>query len=66
MKYMHKKGEDFLIPYDEFLYDAMLYDIVEAAPEKTTKPKKAKPAAEPSAPVVEGVAELSDDDYSFD
>ena len=60
MKYMHKKDEDTLVPYDEFIYDATEYVVVDEAPQ--TRPAKAKkPKLVEEAPS----ADVSDEDFSF-
>ncbi len=43
MQYMQKKGEQFPIPYDEALYDATIYELIDAAEPAKPKAKKAKP-----------------------
>ena len=68
MKYMQKKGEDFPIPYDETLWDAEVYEVVEAAAEpakpKTRKAKVAAPVVEVE-PEAEAEAPADDDDFDF-
>lgn len=61
MKYMRKKDEDTLVPYDEFIYDASVYDVVDGAADKPTKAKKA-PVAKPDAALR---LDEPDDDFDF-
>lgn len=48
MKYMQKKGENFPVPFDDVIYDAVTYEVFEIlegeATEDKPKAKKAKPA----------------------
>ena len=66
MKYMHKKDEDFLIPYDEFLYDAERYVLVDRSADapKPAKPKKSKPAVEVPAEPLQ--LDEPEDDFDFE
>jgi hypothetical protein len=63
MQYMQKKGEQFPIPYDEALYDATIYELID--PAESAKPKAKKAKVEKVAPVADLLGDIDDEDFGL-